>query len=148
MNGTEYIGIRIMQVGRVYEGALRDALAPVEPGRAVSVARWLFLRSLAAACQTAAEVASVMGVTPQSVSSCRRDLEELGWIMRMPRTRGGAFIDLAVTPEGARVLVKADAATRKADDIIGRALGAFPAGDLAVLLGTVERALGADPEGS
>jgi len=111
----------------------------------LSLGQLVALRAIAAESPAAAELARRTGVSGSAVSQLVAELEEAGYVRR-----GSAAVDrrrqeLALTPEGQRVLASATAALRRT---IGALLAGLPppeADALARGLATVERLLAGQP---
>lgn len=87
--------------------------------------------------QTAAELARVVGVTPQAIQPLVAKLVERGWIERRTHARHATIQELHLTDAGRREAARADRIMADLDDHLRRGLGDRDYARLADLLGKV-----------
>ncbi|MEV6632740.1 MarR family winged helix-turn-helix transcriptional regulator [Actinoplanes sp. NPDC051470] len=86
---------------------------------------------------TAAELARVVGVTPQAIQPLVAKLVERGWIERRTHARHATVQELHLTDAGRHEAARADHIMADLDDHLRRGLGDDEYGQLADLLGKV-----------
>ncbi|WP_228079064.1 MarR family winged helix-turn-helix transcriptional regulator [Streptomyces profundus] len=86
---------------------------------------------------TGAELARVVGVTPQAIVPLVGKLVERGWVERRPHPRHANVQELRLTDSGARELVGADQLLVDLEGHLRRSLGEEDYGRLRSLLGDV-----------
>jgi DNA-binding MarR family transcriptional regulator len=87
--------------------------------------------------QTAAELARLVGVTPQAIQPLVAKLVERGWIERRTHARHATIQELHLTDAGRHEAVRADRIMDDLDDHLRRGLGDDDYNQLADLLGKV-----------
>ncbi len=87
--------------------------------------------------QTAAELARVVGVTPQAVQPLVAKLVDRGWIERRAHARHATVQELHLTDEGRHAAARADHILADLDNHLRRSLGDDDYERLADLLGAV-----------
>ncbi|GAB7045373.1 MarR family winged helix-turn-helix transcriptional regulator [Catenuloplanes indicus] len=87
--------------------------------------------------QTAAELARVVGVTPQAIQPLVSKLVERGWVERRSHARHAGIQELHLTDEGLRETGRADRVMAHLDDHLRTSLGPADYDRLADLLGRV-----------
>lgn len=102
----EQLGYALKRIQVTLRGVMDDALAPLE----MSVPQYVCLLALGRRPEASnAELARAAFVTRQSMSTVLRTLQERGLVSRSTTAPRGRALPTRLTPEGQRLLVRAEA---------------------------------------
>ncbi|AKS34912.1 MarR family winged helix-turn-helix transcriptional regulator [Mycolicibacterium goodii] len=107
------LGFLMYRVMAVLQPAVVARLQPL----GLTLPEFVCLRILSAAPgQSNAELARHINVSPQAMNNVVRALQEKGAVRRPDTASSGRALPAELTPEGARLLKRAEAATLQADE--------------------------------